>query len=326
MTEIIYNGIKVYVNKIKGKGTIIGEPYTSPRCVQYPRDFKDNQINETMLLKVNGGIFYSYDDMYYANGIEISQGNINQAWDTEYDNVYGLGIKDDFTPIFAKQRDLKNMKLRSAVTANFGIVINGVKLTSLSYVTNYYPLSGRTIIGHNGSEWVIISFGGVTGKTGMSGNQLGDLCLQQGCVNALCMDGGGSVYLNVGGNTIINTTRKIKNAFMIYGESENDMPLKLVVRKQVLYLRKELRFVYKYWDDLCPFTKTEHTTKRYVADGALVRDENGKAIKLDIGDSVEIVEFIPKLQLDGWQWLKVKYNDQICYAQYDSMAYSIEKM
>lgn len=107
---------------------------------------------------------------------------------------------------------------------------------------------------------------------------------------------------------------------------DDDMPLKLVVRKQVLYLRKELKFVYKYWDDLCPFTKKEHTTKRYVADGGLVRDINGNAIKLEIGDSVEIVEFIPKLQLDGWQWVKVKYNDQICYAQYDSMAYSIEKI
>lgn len=116
------------------------------------------------------------------------------------------------------------------------------------------------------------------------------------------------------------------DANWLYTEIEEEEMLKIVVRKQVLYLRKELKFVYKYWDDLCPFTKTEHTTKRYVADGALVRDANGKIVKLEIGDSVEIVEFIPKLQLDGWQWLKVKYNDQICYAQYDSMAYSIEKI
>ena len=34
--------------------------------------------------------------------------------------------------------------------------------------------------------------------------------LKCGCKNAICLDGGGSVYLEVDGKIIINTSRKVK--------------------------------------------------------------------------------------------------------------------
>ena len=41
-------------------------------------------------------------------------------------------------------------------------------------------------------------------------------------------------------------------------------PLKLVVRKQSLILRKELTFIKRSVKDLCPFTNAYHKTTRYV--------------------------------------------------------------
>ena len=219
------------------------------------------------------------------------------------------------------------MELRSAITANFAVIINGERITNQTYIANYYSISGRTIVGHNGSEWVVISFEGVTGKTGMSGNMLYDLCKDQGCLNALCLDGGGSVYLKVKDQTLISTSRKIKNAFMIYGkEEELDMTLKLVVRKQTLVLRKELKFIYDFINDRCPFILEDHYTKRYKAIGKTLNDSSGKWIEFPVGSEFEVVELLPNLQLDGWQWVKVLYNGTEYYAQYDSMAYSLEAL
>lgn len=326
-TKINYLGNTVYVNKVRGKGTIIGYPFGHANDNMHPSLFSDNQLDGKKVLVVNGGIFYTYDNMQYANGIEISQGNVNQLWDTSYDDVYGIGIKNDFTPVFAKQRDLKLLSLRSAITGNFGILINGIKVSSPRYIADYYSLSGRTILGHDGNHWITLSFSGVTGKTGLSGNQLVELCRQVGCLNAICLDGGGSVYLESDGNIVINTSRKVKNVFMVYKEEEVlDVPLKLVVRKQVIVLRKELKFIWKDTVDFCPFVKKNHVTPRYRASGATLNHPTGGWIEFPIGSEFEITELLPGLQLDGWQWVKVIYKGVEYYAQYDSRAYSIEKL
>ena len=325
---INYNGLEVHVNKINGDGTIIGYPYGDVNDNMHPSLFSDFELQGSKVLTVNGGIFYTYDNMQYANGIEISQGNINQLWDTSYNEVYGIGITNDFKPVFAKQKDLKNMSLRSAITGNFGIMIGGVKVSSPRYIADYYSISGRTILGHDEKDWIIISFSGVTGKTGLSGPQLYDLCVKCGCKNAICLDGGGSVYLEVDGKIIINTSRKVKNVFMIYKQKEElDMPLKLVVRKQSLVLRKELKFVLtNRVEDECPFTGVTHYTTRWLARGEILRDSARNPIEFKIGSELEVIELLPNLQLDGWQWVKVLYKGVEYYAQYDSMAYSIELM
>ena len=48
--EIVYNGISVFVNRINGKGTIVGEPYTSPKNIQYASSFYDDEINEKKIV------------------------------------------------------------------------------------------------------------------------------------------------------------------------------------------------------------------------------------------------------------------------------------
>lgn len=116
------------------------------------------------------------------------------------------------------------------------------------------------------------------------------------------------------------------DANWLYTEIEEEEMLKLVIRKQSLVLRKELSFTRRSVRDLCPFTKTHHTTTRYVANGDILKGSDGRNVVFNVGQSLEIVELLPGLQLDSWQWFRVKYKDKEYFCQYDSMAYSIEKV
>ena len=69
---IDYLGQKVHVYKMAGKGTIVGNPYGSPTAAQHPSKFNDDLGYKR--ITINGGIFYRYDETYYANGIEVSKG------------------------------------------------------------------------------------------------------------------------------------------------------------------------------------------------------------------------------------------------------------
>lgn len=60
------------------------------------------------------------------------------------------------------------------------------------------------------------SFAGVTGKSGMTGAQVQKKCLELGFYNAIMLDGGGSVFREYLGKYDISTTRKVKNALILY--------------------------------------------------------------------------------------------------------------
>ena len=100
--EIVYNGISVFVNRINGKRNNSRRAHTQVlKTFNMLVVFYDDEINEKKIVDSKWWIFYQYDGLYYANGIEISQGNRNQMWDTSYDNaMYGLGIDYQFKPIF----------------------------------------------------------------------------------------------------------------------------------------------------------------------------------------------------------------------------------
>ena len=87
------------------------------------------------------------------------------------------------------------MELRSAITANFAVIINGERITNQTYIANYYRIwedycwSWTRLDNH---IWEL------TGKNRMCGTIIfTTLCKDQGCLNALCLDGGGSVYLKL---------------------------------------------------------------------------------------------------------------------------------
>ena len=82
----------------------------------------------------------------------------------------------------------------------------------------FTAVSGRSILAEDDYNWYSICVYGVTGSSGLTGAQLYDLCIKisPNMTNAMCFDGGGSVFQRVNGNFNINTTRLVKNAVLIY--------------------------------------------------------------------------------------------------------------
>ncbi len=83
--------------------------------------------------------------------------------------------------------------------------------------------SGRTIIGRSTvtKEIIIISTPGITGQSGYTGEELYQVCLDAGCTDAICLDGGGSRMLRFEGETIVNLGRAVKNAVLFYDMGES---------------------------------------------------------------------------------------------------------
>ncbi len=62
----------------------------------------------------------------------------------------------------------------------------------------------------------MVSFSGVTRKSGLRGSQLPDLARYLGMTDCACMDGGGSVYFLANGSIKLNTTRSVVADIILY--------------------------------------------------------------------------------------------------------------
>lgn len=96
-----------------------------------------------------------------------------------------------------------------------------------------------------------------------------------------------------------NWTRHGKLNFIEYGEEEAEMKTFLRVEKIGLYLRDSLTF-----------------NARGKASGKVLAF-------CPVGKEMEVLEFIPGLQPDGYQWLRTRYNGVEGYSQLDSQCYSL---
>lgn len=326
---ITYDGVTVSIIRAKGIATVIADGHTK----QIPSYFTDHYLDadHDKVAMINGSLFWSSGDDIYANGIEVVGGVVTEMDDSQYDNVMAFGIGWDGYPTFATQGEIKGSiwNYRSALTAAFGLYKDGKRcLGDTTKLGGYTTKSGRTIFGYNreANEYVLIGFAGETGKSGLTGPQclsLVEYIRNHICnvTDAVCMDGGGSVYQQYEGKSVINTSRKIKNTIAIYSEKGviEDMKLRILAEKQKLALRKEYKFVYATVTEFDPFTNRRVTRKRWLADGDIYKI-------LDAGERVDVVEPIAEIGKDGWQWFKVLYDGQELYAQYDSMAYVLEKI
>lgn len=323
---ITYNGINVSILRVKGIASVIADGHTK----HIPSYYEDHYLakDHEKMAVINGGLFWTSGDDIYANGIEIVGGNITEMDDAQYDDVMAFGIDWNGYPTFATQGEIKASawNFRSALTSAFGLYKDGHRcLGNTSMLGGFTTKSGRTIFGYNreANEYVLIGFAGETGKSGMTGTQclsLVEYIRDHICniTDAVCMDGGGSVYQQYDGRVTINTSRKIKNVIAIYSDKEEeDMKLRIHAAKQKLALRTEYKFVYGAITELDPFTNRKVTRNRWMADGSIYRI-------LDIGESVDVVGFIDEIGKDGWQWVKVQLDGNVYYAQYDSMAYVLE--
>lgn len=235
---IHYEGsIKVDVVEAKADTThdvqisVLGEPgFTAKPFGQY----RDPELEAQGFIKAasaNGSLFFPEGSSVFANGIEKSMGVIHENDDAAWDNNMGF-YHENGVPYMYTQRYIKSIitrpNVRGAITAAFGLLNNGVIDISGAKTGQpsrgiYLQKSGRTIIGKRADNTIVMAvFDGVSGVSGMTGYQT---CIFARDVlklrNAVCMDGGGSTYLEYKGTVYNNTSRIGPNAVAIYIRSKS---------------------------------------------------------------------------------------------------------
>lgn len=311
--SIIYYGVKVYIVRFKGdvRLTVSGNSWDSPNSLMLAKDMSDKKLESEgyeELSTINGGLFYPYGNTHYANGIERIKGITNQDWDTEYDENMAVGFRADGSIDFDKQKVIKNRlnEYYGALTFAFGIMKDSKRCTWGQNCTQYKQISGRSILGQNENEIILVSFPGVTGKSGLYGSQLYALCEKIGMKESGCLDGGGSVYLSVNHQIRIASQRKIKNTIKVMTkkseDNKEDQEVKTIhVSKVGMRLRKTLSF------------------KNGRASGEIERTIPAKQ-----SITFDRLTPIPYIQADGYQWFKGELNGATYYCQYDSTCYWVE--
>lgn len=250
------------------KWSVDGNRYGTDYDVTVSAGFGDldlkNQGYEEVLC-VNGSLFYTYEGDAYACGLEKSRGVNNQdlgmACVTKYMDAMAVACVGDEL-WFASQKWIIDNKLQEAYGAitGLGLLLAGKKCDlHKGFESQWDATSGRTVIGEDkDGNFMSYSFPGTTGSSGKTCAALQLKCLELGFFNAICLDGGGSVfrrYRNDKGvvQYDIATTRKVKNALLLYrrkkqaaveppknDESEQDKAKIESLEKELANTREEL--------------------------------------------------------------------------------------
>jgi hypothetical protein len=100
-----------------------------------------------------------------------------------------------------------------------GLLLEGKARTDMhkGFESQWDTKSGRTIIGEDkDGNFLSYSVKGTTGKSGITGAEAIKVAQENGFYNAIMLDGGGSVWRRYFGAYDITTTRKVKNALLLY--------------------------------------------------------------------------------------------------------------
>jgi hypothetical protein len=129
--------------------------------------------------------------------------------------------------VFAPQKDiLRNIKsYYGAITGIFGIIYDSKQNFMGSEIdrnNGFFTTSGRSILAEDDNYYYSICFTGNTGTSGLTGSELYNLCLaiSPTMKNAICFDGGGSVFQRYNGVYNISTNRLVKNAVLLFAKEE----------------------------------------------------------------------------------------------------------
>lgn len=198
------------------------------------------------VIATNGSIFYYYDKACYAEGLEKSRGVNNQPFDmqavSKFKDTMALGGRWNGDLVIDYQKNIQaNIgDYYGAITGAFGLLKNGYKNTAGAELENirnglYSGISGRTVWGYDSKTdtYMVISHPGVTGKSGIRGEQLVELCKKEGMTDAICLDGGGSRWLRFEGKELATTTRKTKNGVLLYRRKKKGTILDEPINKPV---------------------------------------------------------------------------------------------
>ena len=207
--------------------SVDGNQYGDKYDITTQNGFSDEDLvakGYELVLKINGSLFYSYENAHYACGLEKSRGinnqNVGMTAVSDYNSCMAIaGIGEDL--YFGSQQWVIERALDDAYCAitGLGLILGGKKRNDLhaGFESQWKAISGRTVIGEDEQGNIMcLSFPGETGKSGMTCAQLQDRCLELGFWNALCLDGGGSVFRWYNGKYDISSSRKVKNALLLY--------------------------------------------------------------------------------------------------------------
>ena len=226
-----FNGIKIDVIEVKNDTihqaqiSVLGDPVFNKKPFNQYKDTELESQGYEKLAIVNGSLFFSEGQFTYANGIEKSMGVVHENDDASWDNTLGFYHNTEMLYVYT-QRYIKTIinrpDVRGAITSAFGLLNNGLKDISGAKIGQpsrsiYLSKSGRTIIGKKADNTMVFAvFNGVTGSSGLTGDQTVQLAIKLGLRNAVCMDGGGSTYLEYKGQVINGSSREGANAVAFY--------------------------------------------------------------------------------------------------------------
>lgn len=225
---ITFDGYRVHISESKEDAThdiklsILANRY-GPDADQRAITFKDENLEAQgykLFAMVNAGLFFTVNGETFTEGIEKAEGILHESDDAGLDNVLGLGLNENMLYVYS-QKVLKERadEFYGMITSAFGLVNNGWTDTrgKVQHKAIYNSKSGRTIIGKKSDgTTVTASLAGVTGRSGITGARTVTLAKQLGLRNAVCMDGGGSVFCIIDGVIHINTSRLLKSMFAVY--------------------------------------------------------------------------------------------------------------
>lgn len=217
------------------KWSVDGNRYNTSYDITTMNGFGDETLIKDgweEVLAVNGSLFFNTNEGgHMAEGLEKSRGTNNQELEmtavTDHNNAMAIACVNDELWYASQSWIIKN-KLNEAYGAitGLGLLLNGVKVNMHEgFNSQWNQISGRTVIGEDKDGNIMsYSFAGVTGESGMTCGELQTKCLALGFHNAICFDGGGSVWRRVNGKNDIITTRKVKNALILYRRKRLEEP------------------------------------------------------------------------------------------------------
>ena len=208
-------------------GNKYGTPYDSTTCYGFA-DEKLVADDWEEVLAINGSLFYYFADNEgkqecFACGLEKSRGIINQETSmscvTTYDDCMAVAcMKDTGELMFGRQKWIRENLLEDescygAITG-IGIMLGGKVRTDLhkGFESQWSVKAKRNLIGED-IDGNILSL--VT-EDEVTCTELCNLAVQQGFYNALCLDGGGSIFRRYCGEYTDMTKRKVKNCLLLY--------------------------------------------------------------------------------------------------------------
>ena len=209
-------------------GNRYGTPYDSTKCYGFS---DENLVKDgwSEVLAVNGSLFYYFENSCYACGLEKSRGENNQdvsmSCVSKYNNCMAIACDSETGElIFGKQKWIISNVLDSCYGAitGLGVMLAGKVRTDLhdGFESQWNSKARRNLIGEDANG----NFMSLIIDEEVSGAEMCSIAVSNGFYNCLCLDGGGSIFRRIYGNTYdFKTDRKIKNALLLY--KKEDKPI-----------------------------------------------------------------------------------------------------